>query len=164
MCEVRIPQNPLRPLGSAQVLGWIDTGAWARLSTWGGGKQSWDHRCRHAVQVERHGARQVTRWGNYFRHNSNILNHAWACDIMCAARTKCLCLYMQSGKVFCSHLSVDCLGAESCWQAKTTTSTRRETRLSKTLLVVWFNCATGFPCAYGLDLKKIFSVQVEDRQ
>ena len=91
---------------------WIGAGsglnrhwAWARKGRWGGGRQNWGHQCTNAVQVKRHGARQLTRWGNYFRHNSNILSHAWACNIMCTVRTKSLCLYMQCGKVFCSQFS-----------------------------------------------------------
>ena len=56
------------------------------------------------MQVKRHGARQVTRWGHHFRHNSIILSDAWACNITCAVRTVCLYLYMQCGKVFCSQI------------------------------------------------------------
>ena len=77
---------------------WIGAGSWLKRRWARAGKCRWNGwgQCR---------ARQMTRWWNVFNGKHN-LSHAWACDIMCDVRTKCLCLYMQCGKVFCSQWTI----------------------------------------------------------
>ena len=72
---------------------------------------------------------------------------------MCVVRTKWLCLYVQCWKVFCSHTP------STAWELKV--AGKRKTMrkmLSESLLVVWFNCATGFPVLM-ISTLKMFTVQ-----
>ena len=61
-------------------------------------------------------------------------------------------------KVFCSHPPVDCLGIESCRQAKNNSLNKRKRILSESLLVLWFKCATGFDVLMISSIK-MFTVQ-----
>ena len=84
------------------------------------------------------------------RHN---LSHAWACNIMCDVRTKCLCLYMQCGKVFCSHIP------SIAWELKVASERKKQLPEQKKNVVGTTSCcaATGFPVLISTKKFLLFS-------